>query len=81
MNTTQPDINIRDLGLAAALISCGFEMTRTERDANGRAYFIFDQTEEVNNTIRDFWANKLCVKARQYSDDTKMLKGRIYADK
>lgn len=80
MDTTHSEISIRDLGLAAALIGCGFEITRTRRDPGGRAYFIFLQMDEAEEVIKQYWANTLRVRARQYSDDIKMLKGRIYAD-
>lgn len=76
------DINKRthDLGLAAALVSSGFKLRVTNRDRNGRFYFLFKQTENLTVAIDKYWANTLQVPARMYSDNIKMLKSRIYAE-
>lgn len=81
MEMKEPTISIRDLGLAAALVSCGNEMCDTHRDVSGRAYFVFIQTEALNRDVNDYWADALKVKARKYFDDIKMLKSRIYSDR
>lgn len=71
---------VRDLGLAAALVSHGHEIRGTNRDTSGRAYFIFVQTTGLSRDINAYWANSLNVKARTFFDNTKMLKSRIYAE-
>lgn len=73
-------VRIRDLGLAAALVSCGHDIRGTSRDISGRAYFIFAQTNEIDRDTNAYWADTLNVRARKFFDNTKMLKGRIYAD-
>lgn len=73
-------VSIRDLGVAAALVTCGFEVTNTYRDANGRTYFIFQETAALDEAVNDYYADTLHIKARKYFDNTKMLKGRIYSD-
>lgn len=77
---SQLTVRIRDLGLAAALVSCGHEMRGTSRDINGRFYFIFHDNSEVGRDTDAYWGDTLNVKARKFFDNTKMLKGRIYAD-
>jgi len=77
----QPTIRIRDLGLAAALVSSGFVMSDTQRDTTGRTYFVFMQTNELDHAVNDYWADTLDVKARKYFDDIKMLKSRIYGER
>jgi hypothetical protein len=81
MKMDSPTIQIRDLGLAAALVSCGFEMRETTRGATGRTYFIFAQTDELGHAVNDYWADTLDVKARKFFDDIKMLKSRIYSER
>jgi len=81
MDMEQPTVSIRDLGLAAALVSCGFEMRETNRDTSGRANFIFIQTNELDHAVNDYWADTLEVKARKYFDNIKMLKSRIYGER
>jgi hypothetical protein len=80
MNEKQT-LKIRDLGLAAALVSLGHDMCATDRDTNGRSYFIFLQTEALERDVNGYWADTLDVKARKYFDDIKMLKSRIYGER
>lgn len=81
MNMEQESLHkIRDLGLAASLVSLDFEILDTERDTQGRAYFVFKQTTKLEQAVNDYWSNTLSVKARQYFDNTKMLKTRIYSE-
>jgi len=68
---------IKDFGLVAALISVGFTVIRTERDYK-TVYFIFATIKPLNDAISAYWANTLTVPARQYFENTKMLKSRIY---
>lgn len=69
---------LRDLGLAAALVSCGFEVVIIERATGGQAYFYFVDTDGLRGAISSYWADTLDVRARTYSDNIKMLKTRIY---
>lgn len=71
---------VKDLGLAAALVSLEFGITQTVRDKSGRIYFCFESTPELEESIEKYWSNNLSVKARYYSDSLKMLKSRIYGD-
>jgi len=81
MNMKQPiTMRIRDLGLAAALVSSDCDLRGTSRDINGRVYFIFTQTKELDVVVNSYWADTLNVRARRFYDNTKMLKSAIYAD-
>lgn len=77
----ETSVSIRDLGLAAALVSCGFEITQTYRDEDGRTYFLFAAEDGLKSSIDSYWADTLVVRARKLSDNIKILKGVIYADK
>lgn len=81
MNMKDSIIEIRDLGLAAALVSCSFLMCDAHRDETGRTYFVFLETKELNQAVNNYWADTLDVKARKYFDDIKMLKSRIYGER
>ncbi|HEU5187354.1 MAG TPA: DUF5659 domain-containing protein [Candidatus Saccharimonadales bacterium] len=72
-------MKLRDLGLAAALVSRGFVVQEIERDAGGQAHFLFVRTAELERTINSYWADTLEVRARTYSENIKMLKSRIYS--
>lgn len=72
-------LNIRDLGLAAALVSLDYQPVGTRNDyESGRVYFIFLKSEEIQEAVDKYWANTLTVKARYYFDAIKMIKSRIY---
>lgn len=74
-------ISIRDLGVVAALISCGFEIVFTHMDDSGRMHFVFNETLALSRAVEDYYADSLTVKARRFFDNTKMLKGRIYSER
>ena len=81
MNMKQPiTMRIRDLGLAAALVSSDCELRGTSRDISGRVYFIFAQTKRLDGVVNSYWADTLNVRARRFYDNTKMLKSTIYAE-
>lgn len=74
-------ISVRDLGVNAALVACGFEAADTYRDTNDRMYFIFHKTAVLEEAVNDYYTGTLQVRARMFVDSTKMLKARIYADR
>ena len=74
-------VRIRDLGLAASLVSYGFEITQTCWDKSGRAYFIFIQSEELDHAVKRYWSDTLNVNARRLIENLKMLKSLIYAER
>lgn len=84
MEPTQSTVKIRDLGLAAALVTLDVEISNTVKGEKGRMYFIFcfddDQAADVETVIDNYWYNHLEVDARQYFDNIKMLKSRIYSE-
>lgn len=80
MDISSPNTRTHDLGLAAALVSCGFKLCATTRDRNGRFYFAFRQTSDLTEAIDEYWANTLNVSARLFADNMKMLKSRIYSE-
>jgi len=71
--------SVRDLGLAAALVSAGYTIANTEHEPSGRVYFVFTPSDLLTETINLYWSNQLTVLARTYNDNIKMLKNRIYA--
>ncbi|HEX4774938.1 MAG TPA: DUF5659 domain-containing protein [Candidatus Saccharimonadales bacterium] len=78
-NTPTKEAHISDFGLVAALVTSGFGIQRTERIGN-RVFFIFGKDDDFTKSIDDYWAGMLRVYARQYFDNTKMLKNLIYSE-
>lgn len=81
MNEEPITVNIHDLGVAAALVACDFEILDIKQNMSGRTYFIFQETAALDEVANSYYADTLHVKARKYFENIKMLKGRIYADK
>lgn len=73
-------VSIRDLGLASALATAGFEIQDTNRNADGRTVFIFQETVALDEAVNGYYADKLHVKARKFFDNIKMLKSRIHSN-
>ena len=72
---------VRDLNEAAAILCLGFDFHSTEIDTNGRIYFLFPDSPELQNATKAYWACSLQVTARYYSDAIKTLKNVIYRDR
>jgi hypothetical protein len=79
MDISTPHVRTHDLELAAALLSCDFELSTTDRNKTGRLCFVFEQSSELTEHIYAYWADELEVKALTYSQNIKNLKNRIYA--
>ena len=77
MDTEANTHRIKDLGLAAALVTAGFEIVATEKEQKS-VYFIFCGSSKIEQAINDYWLDRLTISARSYFDNTKMLKNRIY---
>lgn len=80
MEMDQPTTNIKDLGLAAALVSSGHQVLDVYRDLEGPTYFVFTENKYLDANTNAYWADTLKVNARRYFDNIKMLKSRIYGE-
>lgn len=72
------EVRVSEFGLVAALVTSGYGIRRTEQQGR-RVFFIFENTSALQSTMSEYWAGMLKVYARQYSDNTKMLKSMIYS--
>lgn len=70
-----------DLGLAAALVSCGHTLEELDRSDHKKVQFIFCQTKELSSDANDYWSDKLSVSSRAFFNNLKMLKNRIYSER
>jgi len=85
MEPTQSTVKIRDLGLAAALLTRDVELSNTVTAEKGRIYFIFcyddDLAADIDTAIDNYWYHHLEVDARRYFDNIKLLKSLIYRER
>lgn len=68
-----------DLALATA-ISVWFPLQEVDKSQNPhRALFVFNRSSELNELVDKYWKKELLVEPRQYFEQLKALKGRLYS--
>ena len=67
-----------DLALAAA-ISIFVPLEAIDKTDSRRAYFIFSQSEELEELVSAFWRKELKVEPQAYFDQLRAIKTRLYA--
>jgi hypothetical protein len=71
---------VNDLGQATALICAGFEVIDlTPNPDSDRVTFYFKPSERIAETTQLYWSGKLTVDAKQYWQEMKNLKTRLYS--
>ena len=70
-----------DLGATAALISSGYELMAVDKTNPSKALFVFQREDGIEETVDDYWADRLKVKARRYFDSLKAVKNKLYSSK
>jgi len=70
---------ISDLGCAAALLTADFELLSLDRENPRRVKFVFRREAEIEKVADDFWNGCLKQKSRQFWDNIKNLKNRLYS--
>jgi hypothetical protein len=68
-----------DLGLAAALRTCGYKLIGFEPTASRRVAFVFESTPNLDESIQLFWTGQLPVDALSYFGSVKLLKAQIHS--
>lgn len=74
--------SMRDLYLASTLVSLGFEITNIDFQVEGErnmpvGYFSFEDTKELRDTEKDYWAMKLKVEPRMFINNLRGLKAQV----
>jgi hypothetical protein len=69
---------VSDLGLAASLSASDFVIVSVDKSNPRRVIFVFEKSNELEQAIDLFWANKLMLPASTLLDHMRKLKTRIY---
>jgi hypothetical protein len=69
-----------DLGCSAALISSNFNLVSLDKTNKRKVQFIFSRKAGIEKIVEKYWADRLKVNAREFFDNVKMLKNRIYSE-
>ena len=70
-----------DLGATAALICSDYELMAVDKVNPSKALFVFQREDGIEETVDDYWADRLEVKARRYFDSLKAVKNKLYSSK
>jgi hypothetical protein len=68
-----------DLGVAAALLCCGYELWSLDRTNARKVLFVFRYAETIEDTANAYIADRLELNARAFFDQLKALKNRLYS--
>jgi len=68
-----------DLGVSTALLCKGFELLSLDKKNPKKALFYFRKEAGIDDTVKDYFADKLKVKARSFFDHLKALKNTLYS--
>jgi len=70
-----------DFPLASLLLYEGFSLQGIERQPNGRAIFLFERKQNLDEAVQSFWARTLQVDPLGYHQAERALKSRLYSER
>lgn len=68
-----------DFYLATTLVTLGFKLHAIDHPPNGRAEFMFERIDGLDEAIESFWQKSLWVEPVLFCTNQKMLKARLYS--
>ena len=74
---SQKDYKTSDLCLATT-ISLYFPIQGLERLNSGKAYFVFEHTDELDSLLERYWKRELMVEPQMFFQSQKLIKHRLY---
>lgn len=74
------EIKLKDLYLCAFLLNENQNLIRMENEGS-KCWFIFENTEKLNELVNDYWQNKAITNIKSYVDKVRDLKDRIFSEK
>ncbi|MCT4592545.1 MAG: DUF5659 domain-containing protein [Candidatus Gracilibacteria bacterium] len=68
-----------DFSLAVTLLTLGYPIKKLDRDEDPRRVkFIFDQNDNIQKSIDEFWCDNLSVEPKKFCMQQKFLKSQLY---
>lgn len=74
------DFSTFDLGLAAVLVTLKYELLELDKSNPKKIRFLFKRAKGIEQTINDYWDDKIQLPAQSLLNNQKLLKNRIYSD-
>ena len=69
-----------DLGLATVLVTLGYKLLKLDKTNPKKVRFVFKEGGNLEQTILDYWEDRIELPAQKLLNNQKMLKNRIYSD-
>ena len=73
----QKNYKTSDLCLAT-VISLSLPLQGLERLGSGKAYFIFEHTDELDGLLERYWKRDLTTDPQMFFQQLKLIKSRLY---
>ena len=80
MNKKADEYKTKDLGEASGLLCKSAVLLRLQKE-NNFYWFVFQDKELCEKTSREYWFGNLQVNARNYYEEMRMLKDRLFSQK
>jgi len=68
----------QSLVLATTLICQNISLNSVVKNADGKATFVFSQTDNLTQIINNFWKKNLLVEPNSFFEAQRFLKNQIY---
>lgn len=69
-----------DLGLAAALTTCEYNLIKLDKANPKKIRFVFEGDKDIEQVMLKYWNGKLKVSALSFFNNLKTLKNRLYSN-
>lgn len=79
MNISSEYYTTHDLSLAAFL-SLNFELEAVDKKDSKKCIFLFPRSYELEEAVDTFWRGQAQVEAREYFNQLRFIKSRLYAN-
>lgn len=70
-----------DIQLSSTLSTLGYKIKDIDRTDKKRQQFIFENTEELKETVKKYWNKELTTEPQKLFGELKYLKSRIFFEK
>lgn len=74
------ELRLKDLYLIAFLVNEEQNLIRMESEGQ-KCWFIFDETDRLNELIGDYWSGRAITNIKNYVDKVRDLKDRIFSER
>jgi len=79
MIMNQNEFSTFDLGLATVLITLGYELLKLDKSNPKKVRFVFKREKNIEQTMTDYFNDKIKLPAQTLFNNQKNLKSRLYS--